>query len=396
MGYVKIGRLQNFNRKASQRGFHYGVHQNWIYTIMNSKLEDLQLQVINYLRFPLIVAVVFIHSNPSDVVFNGQSAGINYNLSVYEEIRYFISEIVARIAVPSFFFISGFLFFRKMDYFNIGIYVQKLKKRGRSLLIPYLFWNLVVVLFFYLAQTFLKGLLSGNNLLIVDYTWQNWIQAFWNGNAGENMPINYPLWFIRDLMVVVVFSPIVYWGIKRLQSFFALLLGTLWLFNLWIDITGFSIVAFFFFSLGAYWGINKMNFIETFNRLFPYSLWGYIILSVCNLLYKEYDWCSYVHKASILVGLSMFISLTSHCLKKQIWKTNTNLAHSSFFIYAYHGMPLALMIKLLVKVLYPQTNIDFIIIYIICPFITIVLGLCIYKILTKYFPKFTALMIGGR
>lgn len=363
---------------------------------MNSELEKLQSQVISFLRFPLIVAVVFIHSIPDEVVVNGQSAVVNYNLSVYEEFKYFVSGIVAGIAVPTFFFISGFLFFRKTDYFNIGVYVQKLKKRGRSLLIPYLFWNLVVILLFYLTQTFLKGLLSGNNLLIADYTWQNWLQAFWDGNMGEDMPINYPLWFIRDLIVVVVFSPIIYWGIKRLQSLFILLLGALWLFNLWIDITGFSIVAFFFFSYGAYWGINKKNFVEIYNKLFPYSLLVYIILAVCNLLFREYDWCSYIHKIGILIGLSMFVSLTAFCLKKQVWKIDTFLTSSSFFIYVYHGMPLALVIKFLVKMLHPQTNISFILIYITCPVIIIVLGLGIYKILTKYLPRLMAVITGGR
>ena len=363
---------------------------------MNSELEKLQSQVISFLRFPLIVAVVFIHSIPEDVVFNGLSAIVNYNLSIYEGVRYFVSEVVARIAVPIFFFISGFLYFRKVDCFNIGIYLQKLNKRWKSLLIPYLFWNLVVILLFYLTQIFLKGLLSGNNLLVTDYTWQNWLRAFWNGNTGENMPINYPLWFIRDLMVVVVFSPIVYWGIKRLQFFFILLLGMLWFFNWWIDVIGFSIVAFFFFSYGAYWGINRMNFVKAYNRLFPYSLWMYIILAVCNLLFRKYDWCIYIHNVGILVGLSAFVSLIAYCLKKQFWQLNTYLANSSFFIYVYHGMPLALIMKCLVKFTYPQTNISFILLYLICPVITIIIGLWIYKILIKCLPKFMVLVTGGR
>ena len=122
--------------------------------IMDSKLKDLQFQVISFLRFPLIVAVVFIHSNSGNVVFNGLLATTNINFFVYEEVRYYISEIVARIAVPTFYFISGFLFWEKTDCFNIGVYMKKLKKRCRSLLIPYLFWNLVAILLFYLAQFF--------------------------------------------------------------------------------------------------------------------------------------------------------------------------------------------------------------------------------------------------
>ena len=34
------------------------------------------------------------------------------------------------------------------------------------------------------------------------------------------MPINYPLWFIRDLMVLVVFSPLVYLWAVSLRSLF--------------------------------------------------------------------------------------------------------------------------------------------------------------------------------
>ena len=97
--------------------------------IMDSKLKDLQFQVISFLRFPLIVAVVFIHSNSGNVVFNGLLATTNINFFVYEEVRYYISEIVARIAVPTFYFISGFLFWEKTDCFNIGVYMKKLKKR---------------------------------------------------------------------------------------------------------------------------------------------------------------------------------------------------------------------------------------------------------------------------
>lgn len=348
------------------------------------------------MRFPLIVAVVFIHSNPGDIVFNGQSAVVNYNLSVYEGIRYFISGIVARVAVPAFFFISGFLFFIKTDCFNTDIYVEKLKKRGRTLLFPYLCWNLLVVLMSYCVQIAFSNWISGNNLLIADYTWKNWLQAFWNGNSGENMPVNYPLWFIRDLMVVIVFSPIVYWGIKRLQSIFVLMLGALWFFNLWIDVTGFSIVAFFFFSYGAYWGINKTNFVKAYNRLFPHSLWVYIILAVCNFLFREYDWCSYIHKTGILIGLSMFVSLTAYCLKKQIWKVNPYLTNSSFFIYVYHALPLGYLVSLCIKIIHPNTDLCIILIYLLCPTIIILLGLWIYRILNKLFPKTIVLITGGR
>ena len=153
---------------------------------------------------------------------------------------------------------------------------------------------------------------------------------------------------------------------------------------------------FSFFLMVPIGVLTKRILWRFFYRLLHHSLWIYIILSICNLLFREYDWCTYIHKVGILVGLSMFVSLTAYCLKKQIWEINLYLTNSSFFIYVYHGMSLTLIMKCLVKYLHPQTNISLVLIYIICPIITIILGLGVYKILTKYLPKFTMLITGGR
>lgn len=43
-------------------------------------------------------------------------------------------------------------------------------------------------------------------------------------------PINYQLWFIRDLFLVVLISPLIYFLLKRLKFWFVLSLGGAWLF----------------------------------------------------------------------------------------------------------------------------------------------------------------------
>ena len=360
------------------------------------KQEVLQSNVISFLRFWLIIGIVLIHSIPDKVVIGGVNIVDEHNFEIYNTFRYLISEVVARIAVPTFFFISGFLFFYKTESFDFNTYFQKLKKRSRTLLIPYLFWNLMVILLFYLTQTFLSGLTSGDNLLIKDYTWVNWLKTFWNGNIGDNMPINYPLWFVRDLMVVIVFSPVVYFCVKRLKMIFVIILGLMWLLGIVLAIPGFSITALFFFSYGAYYSINKKNFVESYNRCFPYSFVVYIIIAICDLLTKQYDWHIYIHDIGILVGLSALISLIAYGIEIQKLHTHSFLANSSFFIYVYHGMPLAFLMKFSIKVLQPQTDASLILLYLVCPLIIILIGLGIYSILIKYFPKFTAIITGGR
>jgi fucose 4-O-acetylase-like acetyltransferase len=55
------------------------------------------------------------------------------------------SYVLGGIAVPLFFFISGFLFFLNIENFNLQSYGNKLQTRGKTLLIPYLFWNLFAI-----------------------------------------------------------------------------------------------------------------------------------------------------------------------------------------------------------------------------------------------------------
>ena len=89
--------------------------------------EELQSKTISFLRFPLIVGVVFIHSMFKSVIFNGVDVMQTGSFPFYTTIAYLFSEILARIAVPLFFFISGFLFFYKTP-FNTHFYIQKFQR----------------------------------------------------------------------------------------------------------------------------------------------------------------------------------------------------------------------------------------------------------------------------
>ena len=272
-----------------------------------------------------------------------------------------------------------------------------MRRRFRTLFFPYIFWNLIVLLLLLLTQIFLSGLTSGNNLLITEYTFLNWIKAFWDGNVvGYDTPINYPLWFLRDLMVTVILSPLIYFFIRYLKIYGLFLLGILWFLDIWFCIPGISIVSIFFFSYGAYFSISRKKFVNIFSKFSPAIVVGYIVIAICNLILRNNSWCSYIHNLGILIGIAAIISLTANCLRKNIWHLNIQLSNSSFFIYVYHGMPLVLIAKCLGKIFHPQSDITFIILYILSPVIIIVTGYWIYKILIKSFPKFSSYILGGR
>lgn len=323
------------------------------------------------------------------------------NFPIYTPISYLFSNVFSAIAVSLFFFISGFLFFYKTPSFTRQTYLQKLKKRARTILVPYIFWNLLVIAFFFLSQNFLPGLMSGRNKLIDDYSISDWCWAFWNAsmtNPHNNnaAPICYQFWFIRDLMVVMLFSPLIHFLLVKLRQYAVLCLGVIWLFDWWFNIIGFSITVIFFFSAGAYFSIHNRSFIRTIKPLFPASIMLYALIAVAELYFMNQTWYEYLHNIGIVIGIVVAITLTAHFVEKGKWQASPFLSSSSFFIYAYHAMPLAFITKFLFEYIKPHSDGTILILYVLCPTITILTGLLIYKCLKKYLPKTTALITGGR
>ena len=148
------------------------------------EVKQLQSQVISFLRFPLAVAVIMIHTSVSDITIGGERLAELMPLPVYDFTYGFLDTVFMQVAVPLFFFISGFLFFFKETGFGLKEYGQKLKKRARTLLVPYIFWNLAMLAIMYLGQVLFPGLLSGNNMMIGEYGVKDYLMSFWDVSYG--------------------------------------------------------------------------------------------------------------------------------------------------------------------------------------------------------------------
>lgn len=258
----------------------------------------LQSRTIAFLRFPLIVGVVLIHTYFKEVVIDGKDLMEGGNFPIYSNIAYYLSQVLASIAVPLFFFISGYLFFYRTKDFPLGTYKQKMRKRARTILLPYILWNGIYLLVYFFGESLAEGLFSGRNKPVSDYSFADFLWAFWdrsminpaNNTMTESHPVDYPLWFIRDLFVVMLFSPLLHLLIQRLKHYFIIMLGVLWFFGYWFHITGLSSAASFFFSAGAYFSINGRLFTNDFRRIFPHSIIIYLVLSLSDLCLRSYEW----------------------------------------------------------------------------------------------------------
>lgn len=220
--------------------------------IMNKYLS-LKIKVISFIA---IIMVVFLHCYNFQDNFLVSTTIITEGLNIATFVEYFLCNGLNRVAVPIFFMISGYLFFLSFKFTKYG-YFSKIKSRFVSLAIPYILWSLIsmgICLIFW-----------GVDIMPVDSMKLNLesgglLQVFLN-------PPNFQFWFILQLILYVIISPIIYLLIKFNPTRIVYLIG---LFVMWFidkgipSIGGVTIVteAIFFYSIGAYLAItNKKDII---------------------------------------------------------------------------------------------------------------------------------------
>lgn len=345
--------------------------------------ESLLSKTISFLRFPLIALVVFIHTRQSDLYIEGTKVFELSEFPIFAKFEMIFAEIIPYIAVPLFFFISGFLFFK--GEFTKQTYLSKLKRRVHSLLIPYILWNIIIFLFYYLTGRFDIG----DNLFDCLY------KIFWSYLYG--CPICYQFWFIRDLMVAMILSPIFYWLIKYTKGWIVLLFGLLWFYDNNEDVfLGLSYRVLFFFSLGAFFKIFSHNFVKESLRAIKWILPLYVILFIITILLANSEFFKYSLSATTLLGMVVAVALPAKFISLGKWHVNKFLTESSFFVYGYHAAALPVLFKIMFTLIKSPSEISLTFMLFFDPTVVILVGLGIYWLLRRYLPRLTAVLTGGR
>ena len=346
------------------------------------------------LRFPLIVGVVFIHAYRSTVTVSGQEIGVSQTGYLASLTRYYLSNVIARTSVPLFYMMSGFLFFYSFDGTSWPGYVRKLKSRAKSLIVPYLFWNLSVLLAFIVMQEIptIYAYVKSTNPPITSLG----IGGLLNLILGINrQPIAYQFWFIRDLIVLVFFTPAIYLAMKKMPYIFLPLLLIAWLSDQWpIYIPAPS--AILFFSGGAYLGIHKINLrvIDPYGKTIVFI---YLGLSVLDVLTREAEYNSLLHNFGIGFGVVSAFYLTGVIARTyRIKEWLLRLAPYSFFLFATHEPLLRLARLLAYCAIEPTRDLEIILLYLTLPTLVIVICTTVYTFLHRSFPTMIDAITGGR
>ena len=347
---------------------------------------DRQLsKAIDLLRYPMAVLVAMCHCG---FLGGGATAA-----------QIFFSETLPHVAVPLFLLFSGFLFFKE-GRFDKTLYLRKLKSRFRSLFIPYIIWSTICFIIAVAQEKVTPTFLH--------YIQGLWDTALWEDGAAfsrklPGYPVNMPLWFIRDLMILTVISPLIWLLLEKTRGW-SILLMVAWWFPAHDKFFGFGADSLFFFSLGALLSMKKVNFVQVARKYaIPLYITAVVMLVVDFLVmyrnYMEYHELRFnwpVFNVYVLCIIGATLALAGRLAETKILDRLIRLSSASFFLYAAHILWLEPLRDYLLGVLAPTSDATVIIFYFafIAFHCTVVTAL--YFLLRRFLPKSTAVLTGGR
>lgn len=350
-------------------------------------------RTISFLRFPLTVGVVFIHSDMGAFrlhYLNGSCSWLDFVVN--------LGHGLTSVCVPCFFIISGFLMFYHSDFTKTD-YIRKIKRRWRTLCVPYLIWNFIgFTIFLIKMHPIFSSQFPSLAGFRVDI--EVFLRSFWEANLPQEInipgPIDYPLWYLRDLIILTLLSPIIYNIIKKIGIIFVLLMGVIWLFQFQtlVGISSLSGQSLFFFPLGAYLGINKINFVDKVCKVrfyFPLFISCQFLVPLIGNAVIE----AFVSRVLVIIGCIAVFQIAVYFQVKYYMSINSQIEDSSFFVYALHGLLITKLTNGIIWMTHIYTPFFGLLVFLIVPIITIMICLFVYNFLQRQ-PYIAKILTGDR
>lgn len=340
-------------------------------------------EAITWLRFPLIFLIILLHCY-STVRLPG-------NHELYFKVTYPFSLWLGETGVPGFFLISGFLFF-----FSKKNYQQKLETRFHTLLIPYLLWN-ALLLGLYILAYILGYPQDINGKSIADFTFIDYIRAFWDRGSydeGNFVPILCPFWYIRNLLIISLLSPLFYYIIKYIRELFLMAVAIWWLMT---PHNAFISQTILFFCLGAYFSILDKNplgiffrYKKTFLLLCTIAAFADIVVHTIYVTPINLQ----IHRLALIFNIPALFLLAYYCCRHGL--TSKLLSNAAFIVFSVHYPIVVVLRKACAAQLGDASDLIHIPLYFLCVLLATSLSLLIYICMDKLCPKVKNILSGNR
>lgn len=357
--------------------------------MLSSDLKK-QSQVIDSLRFPLMLLVVFIHVPINTAEMPLWEYTIADGQAIYIYISRLISYVIGAAAVPCFFVFSGYYACAKNPdkWLTIEGYKSELVKKSKTLLLPYIIWNILMFLSIWLKGNLVSIITTPDTLTFPPLTIDFLKSVFWEG------PINMPLWYVRDLLILSLVAPCLVWAIKR--SRYTILL-------LFVLFFGFSVpfsLSASYFSIGILFAVHGKSLVAFSQRYFRVLM---LITIPLNLFFPFVAhvpyYMPYINVLNTLllifciIGIGAYIYDSKRVYIERLLQLNVYV----FFIYVAHEVFILATIKgVLARLGLWQYGWGGIVGYFVCGILTTVVCIGVYRILQRVTPRLLAFSLGGR
>lgn len=347
---------------------------NW--KIMDTKtLNTYFHNKVLILNIVLTFIIVLLHSQP----LNRMGISTDDNYPFVHGVGVF-----AQVGVPMFFFISAMLFYKGLS--AVSDIKRKLKKRLNTLFLPYILWNILFVAIYWI-MTHIPFIASMMNMPPVPSDFMGICVSILNSKYTV-------LWFVKDLMVFSLMSPVLFVMLKNKFITIVSICALVFL-NISYSMPYESILHWLpVYLLGAYVGYNKLY------KITPPEIYQRRIAISCLLVMFGLYIIAFFDNGRILF-MFRFLSpalvwLLYDCFPAKWTLKNfqdKKWMHGLFFIYCTHFFIINIFQKVILKIL-PHNHFYINTIQLATPVCVFVLLVFCINVISE--TKIYKILIGGR
>ena len=158
---------------------------------------------VTWFSFAFSLLVIWVHSYNAELFL-----GMSDQMAAVYRAEHFLGDVLGQLAVPGFFMISGYLFYRDFEWSKLK---GKWKRRIKSVLVPFILWNFLYYLGYVIASRLPwmteivgKGVVPFSLSAAVD--------------AVLHYTYNYVFWYLRQLILLILLAPALYPILRRRVS----------------------------------------------------------------------------------------------------------------------------------------------------------------------------------
>lgn len=270
---------------------------------------------IAIISFGCSLLVIWIHT------YNLETYGITQNSIGISYIVYCIEKFwsaITRIAVPMFFLMSGFLFFRSFSWDKL---VYKYTRRLKTIVIPYICWCSLYYIYFVIISKipYIRNVIGEDAVKTLSLV--EWLSSLW----GQ---CYYVFWFLKNLIIFIILTPLIHILLKNRDR---IPLGTIILLALifnkyfgWVNM----IEGIEMYALGSWLAINYKDLVLYKNRKLTYMGLIYIL----GLLVTQFKWYNIFFEIILYFSIWFALDIFEYSKDLPWWMQIT------FFTYVAHDV----------------------------------------------------------